>query len=56
MSEGQLVIIKMSDCCHGGYREIDVKRIDASYDKDVIYECKICNQPCKVIEMLVEEK
>lgn len=53
---GETVTIKMSDCCHGGYKEIEVHEGYGSYEKDVIYECKKCNQLCKVIEMLVEEK
>jgi len=50
----QKEIIKMSDCCHGGFKEIDIR----SHEEDeeyIIYECVVCNDPCDIIEMVVEE-
>jgi len=49
------VTMKVSDCHHGKYETIDIKQIDASFEKKEMYVCKVCNQECKVVEFLVED-
>lgn len=53
---------KVSDCHHKGYT---IKKVDHTQEKDEatgeykdvwIEVCDICHQPCKVVELLVEEK
>lgn len=45
-------VLTVSDCCHKGYRTVDITRYDASYEKDEMYICDGCSRECKAIEVV----
>ena len=52
-------VLRVSDCHTAGFEEVEIKTTDESgnekFRKTGSYVCDVCRQPCKVVEMIVED-